>query len=149
MSGGITGSDMSDEQLRLMILKHEGLRLFPYKDTVGKLTIGVGRNLDDRGISRDEAMTMLANDIETARLGLIHTYPWFNSLDEVRQSVLVDMTFNMGIGGVSKFILTMEYIKKGEYEKASQEMLRSTWSKQVGSRSIELSEMVRTGKWQA
>ena len=139
---------MSNEQFRLMILKHEGLRLFPYKDTVGKLTIGVGRNLDDRGISRDEAMIMLTNDIEIARLGLIHAYPWFNSLDEVRQSVLVDMTFNMGIGGVSKFVLTIDYIKKGEYDKAAQEMLFSKWGKQVGGRAVELSEMMRTGKWQ-
>ena len=85
---------MSDENLKLMLLRHEGLKLKPYQDTVGKVTVGVGRNLDDVGISREEAMFMLDNDIKKAKLGLAHMFPWYLSLDDVRQAVMVDMTFN-------------------------------------------------------
>ena len=138
---------MSDENLKLMLLRHEGLKLKPYQDTVGKVTVGVGRNLDDVGISREEAMFMLDNDIKKAKLGLAHMFPWYLSLDDVRQAVMVDMTFNMGIAGFSKFVLTIDHIKRGDYLEASKEMLKSAWSHQVGNRSTELSEMMRTGKW--
>ena len=138
---------MSDENLKLMLLRHEGLKLKLYKDTVGIWTIGCGRNIEANGISREEAMFMLDNDIKKAKLGLAHMFPWYLSLDDVRQAVMVDMTFNMGIAGFSKFVLTIDHIKRGDYLEASKEMLKSAWSHQVGNRSTELSEMMRTGKW--
>ena len=138
---------MSDENLKLMLLRHEGLKLKLYKDTVGIWTIGCGRNIEANGISREEAMFMLDNDIKKAKLGLAHMFPWYLSLDDVRQAVMVDMTFNMGIAGFSKFVLTIDHIKRGDYLEASKEMLKSAWSHQVGNRSTELSEMMRTGRW--
>ena len=138
---------MSDENLKLMLLRHEGLKLKPYQDTVGKVTVGVGRNLDDVGISREEAMFMLDNDIKKAKLGLAHMFPWYLSLDDVRQAVMVDMTFNMGIAGFAKFVLTIDHIKRRDYLEASKEMLNSKWSSDVKGRAVELSEMMRTGKW--
>ena len=137
---------MSDDNLKLMLMRHEGLKLSLYKDSVGIWTIGIGRNLEANGISRDEAMLMLDNDISKAKLGLSHTFPWYLSLDDVRQAVMVDMTFNMGIAGFAKFALTIDHIKRGDYLEASKEMLKSAWSHQVGQRSYELSEMMRTGK---
>ena len=138
---------MSDANLKLMFLRHEGLKLKLYKDTVGIWTIGCGRNIEANGISREEAMFMLDNDIKKAKLGLAHMFPWYLSLDDVRQAVMVDMTFNMGIAGFSKFVLTIDHIKRGDYLEASKEMLKSAWSHQVGNRSTELSEMMRTGRW--
>jgi lysozyme len=133
------------EILRELLIKHEGLRLKPYVDTVGKLTIGVGRNLDDVGISKDEALFMLDNDIEKCEAEL-KQFDWFNNLDEVRQIVLLDMAFNLGIPRLLKFKKTIQYIQDCDFENAAKEMLDSTWAKQVKGRALELSEMMRTGR---
>lgn len=133
------------EVLRELLIKHEGLRLKPYVDTVGKLTIGVGRNLDDVGISKDEALFMLDNDIEKCEAEL-KQFDWFNNLDEVRQIVLLDMAFNLGIPRLLKFKKTIQYIQDCDFENAAKEMLDSIWAKQVKGRALELSEMMRTGR---
>ena len=88
---------MDDVLLTQELLRDEGLRLFPYNDTEGKLTIGVGRNLTDVGISKAEAMSMLLADIRRTQAALDAQLPWWAHLDEVRQRVLVNMAFNMGI----------------------------------------------------
>ena len=132
-------SEISD-----MLLKHEGIRLHPYHDTVGKLTIGVGRNLDDRGITTDEAMFMLNNDITDFTLQLSDRLYWFDAQPERVKLVLIDMAFNMGIGGLLTFKNTLEHIKNGNYKLASEEMLQSKWAKQVGNRARELSNILNT-----
>src|SRR5258706_14343072 len=83
--------------LRDRLVLEEDLRLQLYTDTVGKLTIGVGRNLTDNGISRDEAILMLDNDIRKAFNDCYKAFTWFHFLDDVRQEVILDMTFNMGL----------------------------------------------------
>lgn len=130
------------------LIRHEGLRLKPYRDSVGKLTIGVGRNLDDVGINKDEAMVMLARDIERAYLYLKLNLKWFITLDEVRQDVLVNMCFNMGPRSLFGFKTTLALIEAGNFEAASRQMLKSEWAKQVGSRAKELAEQMRTGQYQ-
>jgi lysozyme len=132
------------DQLR----RDEGTRLHPYKDTVGKLTIGTGRNLDDVGISQDEADLMLANDIKVATIRLESTFPWTVGLDDVRKSVLVNMTFNMGIGGLAQFKDTLRKVQAGDYAGAAQAMLDSGWAKQVGPRAQRLSIQMEGGSWQ-
>ena len=132
------------EQLK----RHEGVELKPYKDTVGKWTIGVGRNLDDIGISEQEAEMLLLNDIKEAERQLIATMPWTQELDEVRFSALLNFVFNVGIGTASKFVNAMEALRQRNYDMAADEMLDSRWSKQVGQRSIEVTEQIRTGEWQ-
>ena len=129
------------------LIRHEGLCLFPYVDTVGKWTIGVGRNLTDRGISRATADQMLNEDIDLAIKDLVGKYPWFPGLDPVRQSVLVNMTFNLGLTRLGAFTQTLGAIERGDYFRASELMLLSTWAAQVGSRATRLSRQMRSGEW--
>lgn len=131
------------EQLK----RHEGIELKPYQDTVGKWTIGVGRNLDDIGISEQEAEMLLLNDIKEAERQLITTMPWTQELDEVRFSALLNFVFNVGIGTASKFVNAMGLLKDGSYDMAADEMLNSRWARQVGNRAIEVTNQIRTGEW--
>ncbi len=130
------------EQLKL----HEGVRDRPYKDSVGKLTIGVGRNLTDKGLKPKEIEYLLMNDIMECIDDLNKYLPWWRQLNEVRQRVLMDMSFNLGIGGLLGFKNTLAFIQSGDYEQASQNMLSSKWAGQVGQRARRLSEMMRTGQ---
>ena len=135
------------DKLTEMLVDHEGMHRKPYRCTAGKLTIGVGRNLDDRGISPDEAMYMLANDIKDARRELSAAFPWFDKLDDVRQAVLIDMHVNLGLSRLQGFRNTLALIGVGKYEAAAQEMLNSKWAEQVGRRAQRLSRMMATGRW--
>ena len=134
--------DQMMRQLRL----HEGERLKPYRCTAGKLTIGVGRNLEDRGITAAESAYLLGNDIDGFYVALLKALPWAAHLDEVRQRVLLDMAFNLGIQGLLTFKNTLATIQAGDYEKAGPMMLQSRWAEQVGKRAERLSTMMVTGK---
>lgn len=127
-----------------LLIKHEDLRTFPYTDTTGHLTIGVGRNITDDGISIDEAMIMLDDDINTKINDLKTHLPYYNLLPDKVQLVLIDMCFNMGIGGLLTFKNTLLLIKTGQYKKAADEMLKSLWAKQVGNRAIEDSNILKS-----
>ena len=134
-------------RIKAQLVRHEGLRLKPYRCTAGKLTIGIGRNLEDRGISQKEAYAMLERDILDFEQQLLNEIPEvYNKLDEVRQSVLLNMCFNLGIKGLLEFKNTLAFIDAGDWERAANGMLASKWAKQVGRRAIELSEMMRKGK---
>jgi lysozyme len=132
------------QQLTDQLIQHEGVRLKPYRDTVGKLTIGCGRNLDDVGIWHKEAMMLLEHDIE-ACLGDLSQFSWFASLDEVRQRVVVDMRFQLGPTGFRGFKNTIKFIASGQYELASRAMLSSKWARQTPSRAKRLAGWMRTG----
>ena len=130
-----------------MIEPHEGVRRFPYRCTAGKLTIGVGFNLDDVGLYPNEIEFILENRLTLVRTRLSAELPWFSSLDEVRQAVLIDMAYNLGVDGLLKFRQTLGSVQQGDYLLAAKQMLQSRWASQVGSRSTRLSEMMRTGQW--
>jgi lysozyme len=135
------------DRIKEQLVRHEGLRLKPYRCTAGKLTIGIGRNLDDCGISQSEAYVMLINDIMNCEKQLQAKIPdIYNGLDEVRKSVLLNMCFNLGINGLLGFKNTLAFVKAGDWERAANNMLVSRWAKQVGRRAIELSELMRKGK---
>jgi len=136
---------MDFSALKDLLIKHEGLRLKPYRDSVGKLTIGIGRNLDNVGITEDEAELMLKNDIDRSIYDLNTHLSWWSTLSPVRQMVMVNMCFNLGIFGLLEFKQTLASIQSGDFEKASQRMLESKWADQVGNRAIELSQMMRRG----
>lgn len=134
---------MTDLELQLM--EDEGLRLKPYRDTVGKLTIGIGRNLDDVGISKDEAIQMLRNDIQSVQKQLSQCLPFWSKLNQVRQDALTNMAFNMGVPTFMKFKKTISYLTQGAYKSASTECLNSTWSKQVGDRAKRIAKEIELG----
>jgi lysozyme len=121
------------------------MRKFPYKCTGGKLTIGIGRNLDDRGITEEEADHLLSNDIDDFEDRLTREIPWMVGLDPIRQRVLIDMAFNLGVPGLLKFKRTLAAIRGKEYDRAAGMMLDSRWATQVGQRAKRLSHMMATG----
>ncbi|MGX5880069.1 glycoside hydrolase family protein [Burkholderia gladioli] len=125
--------------------RDEGRRLKPYVDTVGKTTIGVGRNLTDVGISDDECDAMLANDLARTISWLDRNLPWWSQLDPVRQRVVANMAFNMG-GGLLTFVNTLGAMQRGAYDAAADGMLDSKWARQVGARAQRLAQMMRTGE---
>ncbi len=136
---------MNRQLLRSQLERHEGLRLKPYLDTVGKLTVGYGRNLEDVGISRDEADFMLDNDIDQVERQL-ETVDEYRDLDPVRQTVIANMAFNLGFAGLMGFKNMWSAIDRRDWDRAAKEMLNSKWARQVGVRAVELSEIMRTGE---
>ena len=133
------------ERLKDQLVMHEGIKLKPYRCTSGKLTIGVGRNLDDNGISDMEAYHLLKNDIEGVINDLDRHCAWWVTLSEERQLVLADMCFNLGIVKLLQFKRTLNAIQKGLYGHAARYMLESKWAKQVGKRAKKLSKMMEEG----
>lgn len=141
------------EQLKF----HEGLRLTAYKDTTGHLTVGIGHNLETnpvkKVIGRDigkgeriteaEAMQLLTDDVAFFTAKVKKYIKNYNQLSDVRQSVLVDMCFNMGISGLLKFKNMLKAVEREDYQKAAEEMLDSRWARQVGSRSKRLALMMK------
>ncbi len=132
---------------RSLIVLHEGKRLKPYRCTAGKLTIGVGRNLDDVGISEEEAAFLFESDLRRVEESLSRCFPWSADLDEVRRAVLADMCFNLGVVGLAKFKNFLSRMEAGDFKAASLEMLDSRWAVQVGARARRLSTMVESGEW--
>ena len=132
-----------------LLVRDEGEKLFPYLDTASppRTTIGVGRNLSDRGISQQESRYLLRNDIESHTLELLNALPWVSQLNPARQAVLVSMCFNMGLKGLLQFHNTLSMIEQGKYQEAAQAMLQSLWAKQVGHRAERLSQQMETGEW--
>jgi lysozyme len=127
------------------LMRDEGVQLKPYRDTVGKLTIGVGRNLNDVGISRPEALGLLANDIAAAECALDKVFPKWKSLTDTRQRVLLNMVFNMGPSGLTAFSKFIANLSLGDWGGAATEMLNSKWAVQVGQRAVRLADMMRRG----
>lgn len=127
------------------LILHEGMRLKPYYCTADKLTIGVGRNLEDRGITEQEARMMLQNDIAEI-VEWVKRFDWYPKLNNVRKKVIIDMVFNLGKGGFLSFQRTIGHLEGGDYTAAADEMLNSRWAEQVGQRAERLSKMMLTGK---
>ena len=130
-----------------MIRLHEGFRRKPYVDTVGKLTVGYGRNLDDKGISEQEAAMLLENDIRECVNQLIDKIRFWSNLSPVRKMVLIDMCFNLGVGGLLTFRKFLEALEASDWLGAAGEMRKSKWWNQVGSRAERLQRMVLTNEY--
>ncbi|AQG98597.1 lysozyme [Burkholderia sp. KK1] len=131
--------------LKAELTRDEGRRARIYTDTVGKTSGGVGRNLSDVAFSDDEIDLMLTNDIERAELSLDAKLPWWRNLDPIRQRVMLNMCFNMGINGLLTFVNTLAFVKSGNWNAAANGMLASKWATQVGARAQRLAQMMRTG----
>lgn len=136
-------------KLNAMLELHEGNKRFPYRCTAGKLTIGVGFNLDDVGLYPEEIQFILDNRVRLVRTRLEKELPWFSRLNDVRQAVLIDMGYNLGVDGLLKFKRTLGSVERGDYELAAQQMLQSLWARQVKGRAVRLSKMMESGEWHA
>ena len=150
------------------LIAHEGLRLEVYQDSLGIDTIGIGRNLEDRGITKEEldwmdipnmaivhtmgiteadAMYLAQNDVQIVEEELIRAHPCVDRLDAVRQLVLMDMAFNMGVPRLCKFKKMWNAIHDEDFISAAKEMLDSRWAIQVKSRSTKLANAMHNGEF--
>ncbi len=130
------------KKLTDQLTTHEGLCLKPYHCPAGKLTIGIGRNLEDKGISEKEAVMLLENDIEECIEDLEIVFQGFDLLPEAVQLVLVDMRFNLGPGRFRQFKKMIAAVKNQDFGKAAAEMKDSRWYRQVGRRAERLVNMM-------
>lgn len=132
-----------------MLIRHEGMELKVYLCPAGKATIGVGRNLEDLGVSEEEALFMLSNDISRARKEAGSRFPWFSGLSGERQDVVISMIINLGITRFMGFKKLHAALLSGNWEKAASEMLSSTWAAQVKGRAVELAKLMKTSQYQS
>ncbi len=132
------------QKLKSLLLNHEAYRQFLYTDTTGHLTIGIGRNLSDRGISITEALSLLEDDIVYFYSKLAHYVSCFDKLSDNRKIVLVDMCFNMGINGFLKFTDMLQALAQTDYETAAKEILDSKAAIQCPERYHQLAQIMRT-----
>lgn len=145
----LTAQLQRDEGLRLMVYDDAtGAPIVPGSVVRGHPTIGYGRALDVRGITQAEAQTLLENDVQIAIAKVITALPWAASLNGARFSVLVNMAFNMGLGGLLGFADTLAKVRSADYAGAAQGMLASRWARQVGARAQRLASQMQTGAWQ-
>jgi lysozyme len=136
----------SRDLLNKALMRDEDVRLKPYRDTMGKLTVGCGHNLDDRGISLNAALFILNEDIDLTLAELDARIPWWRGLDEVRQRVVANLAFNMGVPKLLGFRRMLDALKDGRNDDAADELLDSVYAWQVKGRAIRLAESLRTGK---
>lgn len=140
--------DDQDKLLLDELRRDEGYVPSAYQDSLGYWTIGVGRLIDKRKggkLSDDEINYLLANDIDEIVRQLDNFIPWWRGLSATRQRVLINMGFNLGVGGLLKFKNTLAMIKAGDYNGAAKGMMASLWAKQVGQRANRLATMMRNG----
>ena len=139
----MVGGPILQRALKL-VKAHEGLELKPYTDTVGKLTIGYGRNLSDRGLSEAEAEHLLINDLRIAEEDARSlSGPIWDYLSLDRKAVLVDMAFNLGKQRLKGFKRMWAALYNNNYDEAAKEMLDSYWAMQVGQRALNLANIMR------
>ena len=150
------------------LIAAEGLRLQVYKDTLGIDTIGIGRNLEDRGITKEEladldiptiehvyeygiteadAVYLAENDVQIVEEELVRAHPCVDRLDSVRQLILIDMAFNMGVPRLCKFKKMWAAVHNEDYPTAAKEMLDSRWAKQVKGRATKLANAMHNGEF--
>jgi lysozyme len=152
----------TSEHLLDQLKRHEGFRKRVYICSAGKETCGYGYNLEanplnlssieisqahTKGINHVEAERLLKLMITQCRHQLEVTLPFFSKLDTVRQDVLINMCFNIGLAGLLKFKKSLLLIEAGEYSQASIELLNSKWAKDVKGRALELSTQMKKGEY--
>lgn len=139
-------------ELTKQLKADEGVRNCVYSDSLGFLTIGVGRLVDSRkpgaGLRPDEIAYLLNNDIDHRIEALTRRLPWFQNLDDARRGVLVNMSFQLGVDGLLGFKNTLELVRQGKYENAAAAMLESKWAQQTPARAKRMSRQMATGLWQ-
>lgn len=138
--------DFDTERLAETLMVDEGFNGRPYADTVDKVTIGFGRNLTDNPLTKAEAAMLLGADISRTILDLDRRLPWWRNLDPVRQQVLANMAYNLGISRLCGFARMLAACKAALWHNAADEMRNSKWAKQVGMRAVRLANEMETGQ---
>jgi lysozyme len=138
-------------KLTVSIQRHEGLRLHPYTDTTGNITIGWGRNLSGKGISNGEATQLLSNDISDVIIQAEAQAWWPNvQNDDVRARALCEIIYNIGLAGFNGFVKAIAALCDDDFTTAANEFRDSAWASQVGSqpgqRGYVLCQMIETGE---
>ena len=138
----------NNNKLTEMLKRHEGVKTHAYKCSASKITVGVGRNIDPEGglgLSETEINYLLQNDIDRIMRELDFQYDWFHNLNEARKDAMIDISFNLGQTRLRKFEKALTAMSKGEWDTAADEFMDSKWSKQVGNRAKELTDIIRSG----
>ena len=132
-----------------MLKRHEGSEKFCYKCSAGYETIGVGRNISKSGLglSDNEIDYLLQNDVSRVTSELSRKYDWFDDLDSVRRDAMIDISFNLGQTKLRSFVKALDAMANKKWEEAANQFMDSRWSRQVGNRAKELTEMIRTGEY--
>lgn len=139
------------EKLRDQLIRDEGYKPSAYTDSLGYTTVGVGHLIDARKGGRlpdSIIQDLLDYDIRDTIGKLFVALPWISQLSTVRQSVLVNMAFNMGVDGLLEFKHMLEALQAGNYYESANQMLNSKWATQVGSRATRLAQQMQTDQWQ-
>lgn len=131
--------------LKQLLILHEGYKKFPYKDTEGNITIGIGYNLSDRGLPDSWINQQYDQDVHYFHQRLSEDYPWFNELSDARKMVLIDMCF-MGYKKIAGFKQMIKALSEGDYQTAAEEMLDSQWAREVKGRATMLADMMRDNR---
>lgn len=145
------------QRLREQLSKHEDRRGFVYDDATGKTitegsfvrgkpTVGVGRNLIDRGLSDDEIDYLLDNDIAD-HLAEASQLAFFSKLDQVRQNAVVELVFNLGLPKLKKFVKFIDFMQQERWQHAGEELKDSLWYRQVKGRGDTIISMIQKGQW--
>lgn len=140
-------SDAERAMLLAQIQADEGLRLFPYRDAGGDVTIGWGRNLTAKGLTPGEAMLLFDHDLADAEATVARRWPWALELTPPRYAVLVNMCFNLGGAGLATFTRFLIAVQMGDWPSAALEMRDSEWAGEVGQRAERLAQQMQTGAW--
>jgi len=139
---------MNDEMkahLKTLLIEHEGLEEFPYVDTVGKVTIGIGYNLTDRGLPLSWINNQFDDDVNYYHEQLSNDFEWYRVLDVNRQIALIDMCF-MGYKKFKEFVNMIAALSDKDYNRASLAMLNSVWADQVKGRATQLAKIILSGE---
>jgi lysozyme len=139
------------DKLVSQLRRDEGEVLHAYQDHLGYWTIGVGILIDQRrggGLLPEESEFILQNRVRQRREAVAKSLPWFSQLDDARQGVLLNMSFQLGVAGLLAFKNTLEHVRLGQYSKAAELMLQSKWASQTPARASRLAKQMETGEWQ-
>ena len=129
---------------------HEGVKKFAYKCPSGKITVGIGRNIDSDGglgLSDDEIIYLLRNDISRIDEELTNAFRFYKELDRVRKDAMINICFNLGLTRLRSFREALGRMEKKEYPEAAVEFLDSLWASQVGQRALDVTYMIQHGEY--
>jgi len=123
--------------------RDEGLKLKPYRDSEGLLTIGYGTLIEE--ISTEEAEILLIHRFEKISKEAFDKFPWLHDLSGHRQDAILNMAYNLGVPRLRQFKKMIAAIEAGDYETSAREALDSKWANQVKGRAIRIAEKIRLG----